>query len=112
MIEPGEMRYRAVFLRHDGTRDSSGRKAAAGWREVGSARVARRDNPTEARVNALGVDAVASSELRMRWNLAVSFALSTNDRAELGGQTYAILGIENLNQANAVAVLTITSISE
>lgn len=110
MIEPGEMRYRAVFLRHDGTRDKFGGKSPTGWVEIGSARCARRDGLTVETLQARGVDATATSELRIRWGMLRRLGITTACRVRLSGVEWAILSIENLGQANSVAVLAIASV--
>lgn len=108
MIEPGMMRQRAVFIRHNGARDSRGGRDAAGWVDLPhSARCQRIDGADTETVQTFGVDAVRVTTLRFYYAFINRMQITTADRIRLGGSTWTIQSIEDEDGVHEVARLVV-----
>ena len=110
MISSGRLRFAANVLRASGV-DSFGVTSAT-FDSVTATRTGaaplwvdlRTESATE-QAYADGVAVVRRAEIRCRWNSAKALALTEKDRIQVRGRTFRILGIQNLDEADMVAVI-------
>ena len=72
---------------------------------VGTINVDLRDQSANEQAYADGVAVVRRAEIRCRWNSAQRLSLTEKDRIQVRGRTFRILGIQNLDEADMLAVI-------
>jgi len=110
MISSGRLRFPATVLRAAGV-DVYGQTSATFdsvnatmpgqaplWVDL------RTESATE-QAYADGVAVVRRAEIRCRWNSAQRLSLTEKDRIQVRGRTFRILGIQNLDEADMLAVI-------
>jgi len=110
MIPSGRLRFGATVLRASGV-DVYGQTSttfnSVNATQPGAAPlwVDLRTESASEQAYADGVAVVRRAEIRCRWNSAQALALTEKDRIQVRGRTFRILGIQNLDEADMVAVI-------
>ena len=105
MISGGRLRWTATRMAASSTRDGLGMRADA-WTASGTFRADLRDSQGSELAYADGVAVRRSCEVRARWPAVVGVGLTEVDRLEIRGRTFRVQSIQNLDQADRVAVIS------
>lgn len=104
MISSGRTKWSATVWKAATTTDSLGRRSTT-FTEGDSMRCDLRESMGSEQVYADGVAVVSSYEVRTRWPNVARTTVTPLDRLVVRGKTLRITGIQNLDQADRVAVI-------
>ena len=105
MISAGQLHWSATRLIASASRDALGMRTDS-WTNGITFPVSMRQVTAAETQYADGVAVRRSCEVRARWPAVVGVGLTEVDRLEIRGRTFRVQSIQNLDQADRVAVIS------
>ena len=110
MISGGVLRWTATASEPSTTQDALGMRATT-WTDIGTFRCDLREQSAAEQGYADGVAVVRQVEVRARWQAVENIALREVCRLVVRGRTLRINAIQNLDEADRVAVISCTEVN-
>jgi head-tail adaptor len=110
MISGGLLKFIATRLTPSTSRDSLGMRLDS-WVSSGTFRADLREQSASEQSYADGVAVVRSCEVRARWSAVQGIGLTEVDRLSVRGRTLKVNSIQNLDEADRVAVISCTEVN-
>jgi head-tail adaptor len=110
MISGGVLRWTATASQPTNTLDAIGMRTAT-WINIGTFRCDMREQSAAEQSYADGVAVVRNVEIRARWQAVENINLSEVCRLTVRGRSLKINAIQNLDEADRVAVIQCTEVN-
>ena len=110
MMSGGLLKYTATRMAKSETRDTLGQRVDT-WTASGTFRCDLREQSATEQTYADGVAVVRNCEVRARWSAVQGIGLTETDRITVRSRNLRINYIQNLEEADRVAVISCTEVN-